>query len=196
MRTVDPEPALQRLVDGLVTPDEVPAGGALPPAGASLTVRAPGLDVAVAAGDRQVRGLGGEVRLPFTVGTAVDLASVTKAVATSTAILALLQAGVIGLDDPVGRYVPQFTVAPKDRVVLRDLLLHRGGSGSGGRRTAWLRTRLRATTPSPAWPCGTCRDQDATTPISVSSCSGGSSRRSPRARSTVLSVTSCSGRWG
>lgn len=126
LRSVDPAQVLQRLVDGLVSADEGPPGPQ-PPAGASLTVRAPGLDIAVAAGERQVRGLDGGAPRPFTVGTAVDLASVTKAVATSTAILALLQTGVLGLDDPVGRYLPQFTGTPKERVVLRDLLLHRAG---------------------------------------------------------------------
>src|SRR5215468_7441283 len=40
--------------------------------------------------------------------TIYDLASLTKVVATTTAIMVLYDEGKIGLDDPVSRYIPEF----------------------------------------------------------------------------------------
>ena len=58
-----------------------------------------------------------------------DLASLTKVVGTTTAVLVLAERGLLDLDDPVVRHVPWWTGgdSAKARVTLRDLLLHKAG---------------------------------------------------------------------
>lgn len=58
-----------------------------------------------------------------------DLASLTKVVGTTTAVLVLAERGLLDLDDPVARHVPWWTGGDpaKARVTLRDLLLHKAG---------------------------------------------------------------------
>ncbi|MGI9091428.1 MAG: serine hydrolase domain-containing protein [Gemmatimonadaceae bacterium] len=67
--------------------------------------------------------------------TEYDLASLTKVVATTSAIMALYDDDVISLDDPVAKWVPSFTGGAKDRVTIRDLLTHRSGLPPG--RELW-----------------------------------------------------------
>jgi CubicO group peptidase (beta-lactamase class C family) len=79
---------------------------------------------------------------PMTADTVFDLASLTKVVATLPIMLRLVGCGEIGLDQPVDRYLPRFTVpggpagarraggagaAGKDAVTVRQLLLHTSG---------------------------------------------------------------------
>jgi CubicO group peptidase (beta-lactamase class C family) len=64
-----------------------------------------------------------------------DLASLTKVVATTTAIMVLYDDGKIDLDAPVNRYVPGFTGGLRDQVTVRHLLTHRGGLPAG--RELW-----------------------------------------------------------
>jgi CubicO group peptidase (beta-lactamase class C family) len=59
--------------------------------------------------------------------TRYDLASLTKAVATTTATLLLIQDGRIRLDDPVQRWLPEFKGRWKERVTWRHLLTHTAG---------------------------------------------------------------------
>jgi serine-type D-Ala-D-Ala carboxypeptidase len=59
--------------------------------------------------------------------TIYDLASLTKAVATTSAVLLLAQDGTIRLDDPVQRWLPEFQGRWKDRVTWRQLLTHTSG---------------------------------------------------------------------
>jgi CubicO group peptidase (beta-lactamase class C family) len=59
--------------------------------------------------------------------TIYDLASLTKAVATTSAVLLLAQDGRIALDDPVQRWLPEFEGRWKDRVTWRQLLTHTSG---------------------------------------------------------------------
>jgi serine-type D-Ala-D-Ala carboxypeptidase len=63
--------------------------------------------------------------------TLYDLASLTKAMATTMAVLLLVQDGVIGLDDPVQRHLPGFEGEAKDRVTWRHLLTHMSGLPPG-----------------------------------------------------------------
>jgi beta-N-acetylhexosaminidase len=60
-------------------------------------------------------------------GTLYDLASVTKVIATTSAVMKLIDSGRIGLDDPVAKYIPAFGLGEKAAITVRDLLLHRGG---------------------------------------------------------------------
>jgi CubicO group peptidase (beta-lactamase class C family) len=56
-----------------------------------------------------------------------DLASLTKVVATTTVMMRLYEDGLVELDAPVARYVPEFGQAGKQRVTVRQLLTHTGG---------------------------------------------------------------------
>jgi len=64
-----------------------------------------------------------------------DLASLTKVVGTTTALMILYDEGKIHLDDPVSKYVPEFAGGEKDLVTLRLLLEHRSGLPAG--RDLW-----------------------------------------------------------
>jgi len=72
-------------------------------------------------------------RLPATVGTIYDVASVTKAVITSVLAMQAVAEKKFHLDDPVRRHLPEFTDrdgAADDRkaaVTIRQLLAHAGG---------------------------------------------------------------------
>lgn len=66
-------------------------------------------------------------RLPTMRETIFDLASLTKPIATTTAILWLVHDGAIGLDDPVSKVLPTFSEREKDGVTLRHLLTHSSG---------------------------------------------------------------------
>ncbi|HEX8789520.1 MAG TPA: serine hydrolase [Polyangiaceae bacterium] len=66
-------------------------------------------------------------RVPMTLDTVFDLASLTKPVATATSIMALVDRGTVGLDDPVGKYVPECAGGGKGAITLRHLLLHVSG---------------------------------------------------------------------
>lgn len=59
--------------------------------------------------------------------TLYDLASLTKVCATVPAVLRLVAAGVVSLDDPVQKWVPAFVGTGKDKVTVRHLLAHCGG---------------------------------------------------------------------
>lgn len=85
--------------------------------------------------------------------TVYDLASLSKAVATTSAVLLLWQDGRIRLDDPVQRWLPEFYGVWKDRVTWRHLLTHSSGLPPAGhmsgstpeeRLASLLRTRLEA----------------------------------------------------
>jgi CubicO group peptidase (beta-lactamase class C family) len=67
--------------------------------------------------------------------TIYDLASLTKVVGTTSALMVLYDEGKIRLDDPVSRYIPEFAGGEKDRVTLRMLLEHRSGLPAG--RDLW-----------------------------------------------------------
>lgn len=66
-------------------------------------------------------------RIPMTVDTIFDLASLTKVVATATSVLILVERGRVRLGDPVARYIPEFGQNGKQRITVEQLLTHRGG---------------------------------------------------------------------
>ncbi|HEY7879110.1 MAG TPA: serine hydrolase, partial [Gemmatimonadaceae bacterium] len=59
--------------------------------------------------------------------TLYDLASLTKVVGTTTAMMILYDEGRFALDDPVAKYLPEFGGGMKDSVTIRQLLEHRSG---------------------------------------------------------------------
>jgi CubicO group peptidase (beta-lactamase class C family) len=66
-------------------------------------------------------------RIPMTRETVFDLASLTKPLATATAVMLLVHEGALSLDDPVSKYLPMFSERDKDGVTLRHLLTHSSG---------------------------------------------------------------------
>ncbi len=82
-------------------------------------------------------------RLPMTPDTVFDLASLTKVVATTTAVAQLLEQGAVELDAPVGRYLPAFARAGTEEraaVTVRHLLTHSAGFPAGGAYAGKTRT--------------------------------------------------------
>jgi serine-type D-Ala-D-Ala carboxypeptidase len=71
-------------------------------------------------------------------GTLYDLASLTKVVGLTTAVMLAVEDGLLRLDDPVQRYLPVFLGPRKDSVTLRHLLTH--SSGLPAHRPLWLVT--------------------------------------------------------
>jgi len=59
--------------------------------------------------------------------TLFDLASLTKVVATTPAVMVLVDEGRLHLNDPVQRYLPGFVGEGKESVTITDLLGHRSG---------------------------------------------------------------------
>jgi CubicO group peptidase (beta-lactamase class C family) len=89
-----------------------------------------------------------EAGRPMTSGTLFRIASQTKAI-TSTAIMMLVEEGIVGLGDPVGKWMPELArlevmerhdsagmprwqrVAPKRAITIKDLLTHTSGLSYG-----------------------------------------------------------------
>jgi CubicO group peptidase (beta-lactamase class C family) len=67
--------------------------------------------------------------------TIYDVASLTKVVGTTAAIMVLYDEGKLDLDAPVRDYLPAFAGGAKDRVTVRHLLTHRSGLPAG--RELW-----------------------------------------------------------
>jgi uncharacterized protein YbbC (DUF1343 family)/CubicO group peptidase (beta-lactamase class C family) len=66
-------------------------------------------------------------REPMTLDTVFDLASLTKVIATTTAVMQLVELGKVRLNDPVAKYLPDFAQNSKDDVTVRQLLTHYSG---------------------------------------------------------------------
>jgi beta-N-acetylhexosaminidase len=95
----------------------------------------PGAALVVGRGGRvaRLRGFGhldwAPGSAPVTAESVWDLASLTKVLGTTWAVLHLADHGQLDLDAPVVRYLPSWAAGDprKTRVTIRDLLLHRGG---------------------------------------------------------------------
>ena len=78
---------------------------------------------------------------PMTEDTLFDLASVSKILVTTTALLQLYEQGQVGIDDPVEQYLPEFNSAHDPRraeVTLRMVLTHTSGiAGDLSRDGPW-----------------------------------------------------------
>lgn len=61
------------------------------------------------------------------VGTMFDLASVTKVIGTTSAVMKLVEENKLSLDDPVVKYIPKFGQSGKGKITIRNLLLHNSG---------------------------------------------------------------------
>jgi uncharacterized protein YbbC (DUF1343 family)/CubicO group peptidase (beta-lactamase class C family) len=64
---------------------------------------------------------------PMTLDTVFDIASMTKVVATTTAVMQLAELGKVRISDAVVRYLPEFGQNGKEDITVRQLLTHFGG---------------------------------------------------------------------
>lgn len=71
--------------------------------------------------------------------TIYDVASLSKVIGTTTAVMVLYDEKKIDLDAPVFRYLPAFSGGLKDEVTVRELLTHRSGLPAG--RDLWRKAR-------------------------------------------------------
>jgi CubicO group peptidase (beta-lactamase class C family) len=65
--------------------------------------------------------------VPDPDSTLYDLASLTKIIATTTALMLLVDRGELQLDAPVARYIPEFSGPGRDAITVRHLLTHTSG---------------------------------------------------------------------
>ena len=109
-----------------------------------------------------------EERSPMEMDTIFDLASLTKVVATTPAVLKLVADGKIDLDAPVGEILPEFgTEGKKAEVTIRRLMAHSAGM------IAWRGVFMEGVGPE-AYLESFARDQPEMTPGEqvVYSCAG------------------------
>ncbi len=66
-------------------------------------------------------------REAMTLDTIFDLASLTKVIATTTAVMQLFEQGKVRLNDPVAKYLPEFAQNGKEDITVRQLLTHYSG---------------------------------------------------------------------
>ena len=67
-----------------------------------------------------------EQEVPAHADTVYRIASISKPVA-ATAVMQLVERGLVGLDDPIQKYVPDFPRKPEGEIRLRHLLTHTSG---------------------------------------------------------------------
>ncbi|MDA0810499.1 MAG: serine hydrolase [Planctomycetota bacterium] len=74
-------------------------------------------------GSRQVK----PDAVPMTTDTVFDLASLTKPIATATSVMLLIEDGLVELDVPAAKYIPEFGNKGKEVITIRQLLVHQSG---------------------------------------------------------------------
>ena len=63
----------------------------------------------------------------MTLDTIFDVASMTKVIVTTTAVMQLVEKGKVRLNDPVAKYLPEFSLNGKEDITVRQLLTHYSG---------------------------------------------------------------------
>jgi uncharacterized protein YbbC (DUF1343 family)/CubicO group peptidase (beta-lactamase class C family) len=64
---------------------------------------------------------------PMTEDTIFDFASLTKVVATTPAMMLLIERGQVKVDEPAHSYLPEFTGAGRENITIRHLMTHTSG---------------------------------------------------------------------
>ncbi len=59
--------------------------------------------------------------------TIYDIASLTKVIATTTAAMIFIDRNLFKLDEPVSKYIPEFSENGKENILIKNLLLHNSG---------------------------------------------------------------------
>jgi uncharacterized protein YbbC (DUF1343 family)/CubicO group peptidase (beta-lactamase class C family) len=68
---------------------------------------------------------------PMTEDTMFDVASLTKVVACTPAVMLLVERGKVSLDEKVQTYIPEFTGDGKEAITVRQLMTHTSGLRAG-----------------------------------------------------------------
>ena len=63
----------------------------------------------------------------MTADTIFDVASLTKVIATTTAVMQLVERGEVRLNEPVAKYLREFSQNDKDEITVRQLMTHHSG---------------------------------------------------------------------
>ena len=66
-------------------------------------------------------------KLPMRIDTIFDLGSLTKVIATTTALMQLVEKGKLRLEDRVTTHWPEFKANGKEEITVRQLLTHYSG---------------------------------------------------------------------
>lgn len=66
-------------------------------------------------------------RVPMTLDTVFDLASLTKPIATATSVMQLIESEKLKLNEPIATYFPEFAQNGKDGITVFHLLTHQSG---------------------------------------------------------------------
>jgi serine-type D-Ala-D-Ala carboxypeptidase len=121
-------------------------GVAEPPPGVVLAVRSPAGDQVEAEGWAQAFDEHGPLptKIPMEFDTRIDLASVTKIVATTTSVMALVDGGELRLDARLDALLPWMQGRPAAAATIAELLGHRAGLWE------WWPLYLRAADPESA----------------------------------------------
>ena len=64
---------------------------------------------------------------PMTTDTIFDMASLTKCIVTTTAVMQMIESGKVVLDAPVAKYLPEFAANGKAEITVRELMTHFSG---------------------------------------------------------------------
>ncbi len=114
------DPARLAAIDGLVK--EAIEKGEMP--GCVICIgRRGGIAMLEAWGDRETE----PERVRLAPDMVFDLASLTKPVATATAVMQLVEQGRLRLADPVATHLPAFAARGKEKITIHDLLTHQSG---------------------------------------------------------------------
>jgi CubicO group peptidase (beta-lactamase class C family) len=68
---------------------------------------------------------------PMTMDTIFDVASLTKVMATTPAMMRLVERGQVDIDKPVHTYLPEFTGEGREKITVRLLMTHHSGLPAG-----------------------------------------------------------------
>lgn len=82
---------------------------------------------------------------PMTLDAMFDMASVSKVVGTTSAAMLLYDQGKLNLDDNITKFFPDYGVNGKDKIVIRNFLLHNSGL------PAYIPFYLKLKTPAQVW---------------------------------------------
>lgn len=88
-------------------------------------------------------------RLPMRIDTIFDLSSLTKVVATTTAVMQLMEKGELRIEDTVAEHWPEFKNNGKEEITVRQLLTHYSGlqpSLEVSSKWAWYEAALKMIT--------------------------------------------------
>ena len=92
-----------------------------------------------------------EGRTEMRIDTVFDLASVTKVLATTSALVLCCDDGLVDLDAPFTRYLPEYSAPLQEPITVRELAAHISGFGQQGRYDApdgrEIRRKMLATSP-------------------------------------------------